>query len=240
MGGSAGAYIELEYDVIDWPSTISVSIGNGGNGGASVTTNDTNGAPGTVGGATAIIVGGVAVARALGGFSAPGGILGNLTGIPSRQASIHGVPVAAQSAVNGNASTAAASVGRNYPLPSNGGGGGGVTASNVWSIGANVDGPSTTTEDTSKILPLVLATASIGGNGNDGRSSGSVAQLKPHGGTGGAGGTGSNDGVTPGGNGGNGGFPGGGGGGGGASANGADSGRGGDGGQGMCVITWYF
>jgi hypothetical protein len=51
-GGGGGAYSYQIYDAADVPSSLTVTIGAGGSGGAAITVSNTNGSSGTVGGNT--------------------------------------------------------------------------------------------------------------------------------------------------------------------------------------------
>ena len=51
-GGGGGARVKMMFKAADLPSTVSVSIGAGGAGGAAITTNDSSGLLGSVGGNT--------------------------------------------------------------------------------------------------------------------------------------------------------------------------------------------
>lgn len=217
-GGGGGGKGYMEFKASDLTSTVSVTVGAGGNGGAAVTTADTNGNAGTNGGATQFgsyfgINGGVAGS----GGTASGGSGGS--GSVGLIAGGNGAAASSTGAVGNNAGTTAGS-------GSGGGAGGGITSADV----ANGGGTSFEPQDKPGA-----------GGANGGTVPGGAGQVGTNrianealGGCGGGGGAAST--TTAGGKGGNAVLYGGGGGGGGASLNGNASGAGGNGAPGIMVV----
>ena len=222
-GGGGGAYTYRLFEAANLTSTVTVTIGAGGAGGAAVTTSDTNGNAGSVGGITTF--GGYLTAYAGGGGRAGNGANNGNGGTPVASNS---VTVAEQLFIGaggvGGINSAAGTF--SYQGGAGGGAGGGISGSNV--AGAGAAGGSNS-----------ASTGGGGAGGTVGNSGTNGSQLESGAGTG-AGGGGS--GVAAGGVGGSGGVGGaggGGGGGGGASLNGSNSGAGGTGGVGYCrVWSW--
>ncbi len=225
-GGATGSVTEYWALTTEFGSTVSVTVGAGGTGGAAQTTNSTNGNPGTNGGDT--IFSGT---NARGGCGGGGG-----TNSSGTAGAALGTTVVGLTAVIPQAGAPASGTGgvgwdtgvQSVWLPTGGGGGGGVTDANVASSGG-LAGP---IGQWSTILEIAGGTAgganAAGGNGNSGRGSG----------TGGGGGGGST--TANGGNGGNGGGHGAGGGGGGAATDSVgNSGKGGDGSPGYALVITF-
>lgn len=220
-------------------TTLWIQVGNGGAGGASVTTNDTNGNIGTSGGnsgvrynnssGTQIIWHDSTGYRGEGGTNAAGGLgrAGSWTHFSPGQHNTggnggDGTNAATAGAINQNGSAA----------PTGGGGGGGISAANAAQAGAG------------SLAPYRADGAGVlvaGGSSDGGAGGGGIDKYFGHLITvGSGGGGGGSSATTVGGQGGNGGFPGGGGGGGGASRNGFNSGAGGNGSDGIVrIVVWF-
>jgi hypothetical protein len=222
-GGGGGAYANLIYRASELTSTVSVTLGAGGSGGAAVTVNTTNGANGSAGGTSSF--GGYFDVK--GGDFGGGGIVnsggaagsGGLGPENTSNAISYGGSGGQGNSVGGQ--TINLVLGMKTGL--GGGGGGAINSSNV-NINAGLGGNyvSTTTWVGSIFANGVGASvngaagASLGvGGGGGGPGSAAAA------GSGGAGGTAA------------------GGGGGGGSLNGFNSGAGGAGGNGFCRVTTY-
>lgn len=228
-GGGSGAFVDQWIDASAAGATESITIGAGGSGALSQTTNSSNGGNGTQGGTTSfgsvlVLPGGNGASggTATSGFGGGGGYGGNAgSGASSTGASgIAGVP----------ANTGAACV---RDASGSGAAGAGITSADAASAGA-AGGRST-------ILNLSGGAAGgISGNAGNGTSMVSLpTNGTPVGGTGG--GSGGSSTTTNAGSGGVGGFPAGGGGGGGAAVdNVGNSGGGGAGAAGCAIITTYF
>jgi hypothetical protein len=224
-GGGGGGATRVKYRVADLPSRdISVIVGTGGNGGAAVTVNSTNGSAGTGANASQtsqITIGGVSFASASTG--GPGGG-GTTAGGTAGSAGVNCLLTGAAGAVGG--ATGGGNGGGNSLLAGAGGGSGaGIPTGNTSQTGGaggrgTANGAST-------------AAAPAGGANTGGNGANATAATAITGGNGGGGG-GTNANGT-GGNGGNG-IYGGGGGGGGASLDGFNSGAGGRGGDGFVII----
>jgi hypothetical protein len=230
-GGAGGGKSTRRISVADVAvSSLYVTVGTGGPGGAAVTTNATSGIGGTDGGLSAVRTSvsntaATSVASAAGGAGGNGGTITNAAGGTAGTASefVGGNGGGQVSSTGGAGATAVVANG----APSGGGGGGGITSSNVAQNGGNggvtgggwngtvAGGTSAgTVTGTSASAQAVLAPGNGGGGGASSLAS--------------AGGTGGN------------GIRGGGGGGGGASTDGSNSGAGGNGGDGYVRITAWF
>jgi hypothetical protein len=222
-GGGAGG-VALHVLAADLPSTLTVNVGVGGNGGAAKTTDDTSGANG-VAGTPSYVVGAVIVAYAPNGAFGVGGGTGSSLG-GSGGTSMY-------SGGGGGSSNSAGAAGDGtfvYVFSSAGGGAGSpIPTSNAVVPGGYGGANFTFNRNTSG----VTGGATAGAAGTDGPAA--TGALVGSGGGGGGPGIG-----VAAGNGGAGGGYGGGGGGGGASVNGLNSGAGGKGGDGVIVITTYF
>lgn len=219
-GGSGGAYSEIIIPLSLLASTINGVVGEGGLGGAAVTTNDTDGNIGQNGGPSTFGT----WCRAYGGTSGPGGGTG-LTTLGGEGATV-GLWRGADGSDGKSSSVPATFTDTNFGPGGGGGGGGNDGIGNAYNGGSNLG-------------PLAMngpnPTAGIAPGGNAGNGYEPGIGLPGTGGGGGAGGDGSN----PGGSGGNGGLYGAGGGGGGGSLNGFNSGKGGNGAHG-CVVVYVF
>ena len=218
-GGGAGCVAEGWLLTTNLGSTVAVTVGAGGTGGAAQTADSSSGANGTDGGVSLF-----SDFRANGGSFGSGGgsgtgggggagvSLGNNIGLTN----LNGSGGAAASATGGAGAFVAAGAGG--AIPTGGGAGGGITSGNANSAGSagGTIGNATLGQ---------LSGGAAGTNGNAGKGVG----------TGGGGGNGG--GAN---NGGNGGGFGAGGGGGGASTNGTNSGKGGDGASGYVLVITYL
>lgn len=223
-GGSGAAYSSNKFDATLLPTTVEVTVGAGGIGGAAIIANSTNGNNGTNGGASSF---GVFITAQGGNF----GGAGTATTSTGGGTAGNGYQSGSQGAGSSGASAGVGGQGNVSPnvLSATGGAsGGGISASNNAFAGATGG---------SKTLGMNVAGGIAGAIG----MSGGNGNVSPFGGSGsGAGGGGAS--ITGnGGNGGNGGDYGGGGGGGGASTdNVGNSGAGGNGGAGVVIVTTYF
>lgn len=213
--GSPGGFIEAIYAASAVPSSLTVTIGLPGSGGAAVTTDDTNGNPGTAGG-------NVSFGSLLSVSGGPAGGAGTTTGgaAGSNRAKSGMGPIgvgATTSGTPGSPTTGFSGVG---------GPGGSISSANT----AFAGGPVFNNAGNSSI-----AGGAVDADGVDGVDT-STAAL-----TGGVAGSGGGASLTGAGRrGGNGGKYGAGSGGGGASRNGNNSGKGGDGGPGCVQVITYF
>lgn len=234
-GAGAGGYIEIPVLALDGATTIAWTNGAAGIGGASQTTNSSNGLPGTAGGMTSF---GLWLVLSGGGGGAGGTASSGTAGTAGDD---YGVWIG-RSGGSANASGTGGSAGGdaydaspyflNQRMAAGGGGGGGITAAGIASTGGRggIAG---------SYLLLARGGNGYGANGAINSNGGNAVSLNaalPAPGCG-AGGGGSS--VT--GNGGNGGLAGlygAGGGGGGAAGDGiGDSGAGGDGAPGIIMIV---
>lgn len=225
-GGAGGAVVEMWLDAAGLDSSESYTIGSGGAGGASQTTNTTNGLVGTAGNPTEF--NGI---TALGGNPGAAGVAASGAGGATKTNSCIQGSVASNSSIGGAASTTglAGVVGTliNYIVPTGGGAGGGIPASNALTSAGGGGGG---------MLPAIVGTLSGGTAGSAGNPGGDGPNRTGGSWAGGGGGGGSSTNA-----GGNGGLYGGGGGGGGAGTNDLyNSGAGGNGGGGVLVITTFF
>lgn len=245
-GGGAPGWIAVAQGLLaDLPATVAGNVGAGGNGGAQASANNTDGNPGSVGGAsyfgTSSGAGCYAAADGASEVGAAGTATGGAGGSPAGRGigtcvgdhifnnsafggSIFAIPVvyAPASAIAGTSSTsAAASAGAGGQFLSGGGGGGGLDTANVARNGGNGGVP---------LKAPAATTAPVHGKPG---TAGALVTAGGFASTGGAGAdaTGNNVGGAGG--------PGSGGGGGSASANGTASGAGGKGGDGqVIVVSW--
>ncbi len=226
-GGGSSAYTTFKRSAQEFSSTVSVTVGVGGNGGVTQTTDSSNGPNGGIGGNTLF-----GVLRAIGGNGGSGGTA--TTGAAGLGFGV--VTPFSMVAAGGAAASTTGGAGVNSTstslAPATGGGsGGGITTANAVSsggVGANC-------------VTIFSSLSAAGGAAGSAGGSGGVGGTCPfaHGvtfGSGGGGGASSNTAAA--GAGGNG-ASGGGGGGGGASLNGFGSGAGGDGGDGWAVVITY-
>jgi hypothetical protein len=227
FGGGAGpgggrAYAELDPSLLG--ATEPVSVGVGGIGGPSQTTNSTNGAGSSAPNATTFGTGSLISAGTAGGGGGGGSTTTGSAGAAGTGMFSGTVGGIGNAGAGTGATTSTAGCG-------GGGGGGGLATTPVASAGG-VGGGSRTW---GSALGGAGGTAP-GGVGAPGVSQG-ASSIMP--GTGGGGGASSTSGDA--GAGGAGGFPGGGGGGGGAALDGVgNSGAGGNGGGGICVVITDF
>lgn len=232
-GGSGGTFVHqrvLASSLTGSPYTV--TIGNGGAGGASVNAVLSNGNPGVSGGTTS--VGNLIVAT--GGSPGQPGATSPTTSqtttsynLFNATSGISGGGVGSTAVAGGNGSSST-----NPYKPSSGGGGGAGFVTVTGLAGGNGGG-------IDDLAGNVLVAGGAGGstagtNGSTGNAP--VAQDLTIGGTGGGGG--GCDGVSVSGSGGNGAVPGGGGGGGAGALSSTPSGAGGNGGAGMVIIVEYF
>lgn len=254
--GGGGGCVQIGHFNADLlPATVTVTVGQQGNGGAGGPANSTDGSPGTQGGLSTfgnfIRAGGGGGGQGGGVIDKPGGGGGGaLTsgsgingGTPnSAVAGISGQGPNGVSAANGQAGewgggsgggvsgvgATAGAGGGSINACGGGGGGGGITAANVALAGAPGGGGQSYTFGT-------------GGGGGVAGSPGvaglpNVLNQRGYGGSGGGGGGAGGVGQI----GGRGGYPGGGGGGGGAGVNGQAAGNGTAGQSGLITVTTYF
>ncbi len=223
-GGAGGAFSTKIFTADLLTSTVAVTVGTGGTGGAEVTTDNTNGADGTTGSGSTF----GDYLKAGGGAPGKGG---NTTAGPGGSSSNYWLNEAGgpgQSATLSDGDDAEPT----RKAASGGGPGGGITTGNVTSDGGNGG-------DT-----RLCATINPGGVGGDdtgtldGSSGTASGKNEWYGGPGGGGGASVLSGKA--GNGADGENHGGGGGGGGASENGYRSGSGGNGAPGLVVVITYF
>lgn len=235
-GGGAGGRVEFLFPAFDIGTTVSLTVGAGGTGGATRTTAG-NGQPGIAGGASSFDV---IVAR--------GGSFGGLGSTTSAGAGVGGggttCLISGSSVYSGNATTGTASTASNASrggLAGGGGAGGPGNAVNVTTARIGAEG------GFGGAVALSSITNTTGGGGSGGPSTGGNGADGPDapdiyfgGSGGGSGGVSTFANIV--GNGGNGGFPGGGGGGGsyGQLDAGGINGGGGNGGGGAIRITTFF
>lgn len=227
-GGGGGGYYEALIDANALSSTEIITVGVGGNGGASQTNNSTNGINGS-GGTSSSIGTLIVVPGSVGGTggtnTAGSGGGGSINGNVGASASTSG-GVGVNGTPSGTGSTATLGSG-------SGASGGGITSSDAASAGATGG----------RYNLLAYGGGSAGTINNNGGNGISITTINtsslPIGASGGGSGGGST--TTNAGSGGAGGFPAGGGGGGGAALDGVgNSGAGGKGGNGLVILTTYF
>lgn len=217
-GGGSASMITLDASVLS--ATVNITIGAGGIGGASQTTNSTDGNAGVDGANTNF-------ASYLGANKGLKGGAGTAVGAGSGG----GANTSMFTGSNGGSSSATGGVGSNGALPggycgTGAGSGGGITTGAVANIGGNGGGSGS----------IPTATSGTGGAVNTIGGAGSTLGYLGTGAGGGGASTTTNAGA-----GGAGGSYGGGGGGGGATLDGVgNSGAGGAGGNGVCVVITYF
>lgn len=234
-GGGGGAISYRLFTRSELADSISITIGQGGIGGAAVLTDDTNGSPGTAGGDTSF--GGMLLAKGGnpggGGSTAAGtaGTGGQLTSC---------IPIAGPFSISGGNGTAGNTVtnaagitgllGTGAP---GGGGGGGINSSNTSGTAANSGGA---VYQNGTIIAGPTSGASPNGGNNKSLAVFHSSSLMPLSGIG-TGGAGNNPATPDGGDGGN---YGAGGGGGSGTLNGNPSGKGGDGADGLCIVMEFY
>lgn len=228
-GGGSGSLYTWTVSRADCGTTYNATVGAGGIGGAGVATSDTDGLPGSGGGASSWSSGNFRATTFLSGNYGLGGTGwagygGGTTGAlaqVSQMGSVDGAGLGGSAASTGGASNYTANQGSG----GGGGAGGGITSGNVSGAGSSartghagvsVPGGAVGADGTTPTIGSYPAARwTLGGGGGGGGS----------GGNGGAGGTG---------------LDGGGGGGGGAAANGSTSGAGGAGGAGFVELLFIF
>jgi hypothetical protein len=229
-GGGSGACMNFEFNASLLGATETVTIGGGGNAGASASTDSSTGGTGGSGGLSSFGAwvtcygggGGVGGSQGAGatGNAGGGGFQGNqgASASTSGAAGITGVPsTTTSSSMAGNGGGGSGAGLPTTHASANGGGGGRFTPLNLTGGSAGT------------------APGGAGGAGNSGTTNASTGGIV--GASGGGGGASNAGGI--GGSGGAGGF-GAGGGGGGAAPNGSASGAGGAGGAGYAIITTFF
>ncbi|MFO0405720.1 MAG: DUF2793 domain-containing protein [Labrys sp. (in: a-proteobacteria)] len=219
-GGAGGLIVVYEFEAVDVPASVAVTIGAGGSGGGGTAALNGNGGTGGNGGATGF----GALLQARGGL---GGAGGGATGGAGGNAQPFGTSIQNGSTAGGAGGLGAVggagetTLGAGSSGPGAGAGGGGVSTANAPFGGGSGGGAF-------KIGGSVLVTAATPGSGAG--QAGAVGAGKSWSFGAGAGGSGGGASVTgSAGPGGAGGGPGGGGGGGGAARNGFVSGAGGAG-----------
>lgn len=242
-GGGGGQYTYRFFKASDLSSTVSVTIGSGGTGGAAVTSNDTAGNNGVAGGNSSFgsyltAYGGGGGLGAAVGSNSSGGAGGSAYGAGSGATGANTTADRAFSAGSGGSSTGA----NNGYGGANGGGdvAGGAGSAGGASIYAGAGGGAGGCYD--KDFTIARAGGAGGAqiiSGTSGGAGGAATGAAGTAGANGAGGGGGGGRNGAGGAGGAGSQPGGGGGGGAGSPNGSSSGAGGVGGSGYAKIyTW--
>lgn len=252
-GGGAYAYRFIRSSTLS-SSTYAITIGSGGTGGNSTTTNDTNGIAGTSGGVTTF--GSLVSARfGTGGgagttsSSSGSGSGGNSTlctpaRLPFSMFGGQGTNGSTQQQPNTPATGFNADIFNTINACPGGAGAGGMSASNIERDG----GTGGAVYDVGVLSAAPTAGSTVfdrnGGNGVDNLVNNVLFDTNNPttngpGSSGAGGASGDSAGTIAGGNGGNGG-KGAGGGGGGGSTNGANSGAGGNGGNGLCFVVEYY
>lgn len=238
-GAGSGGRSELFIPASSLSATETVTVGAGGTGGASITTDDTSGNSGTTGGNSSF--GSWALAR--GGASATGGstsfsFLGSGGGavVVASVGSFTtaGLQLQTGSGADGTSGKTGSDALRGGYQGGGGGGGSGFNASFTASLTAangGLGGAIYSTDNSNS------GGGGAGGSAGSAGSNGANASSYFVGGSGGGGGSSSS--VATAGSGGNGGYPGGGGGGGGAG-HGQNSGAGGNGGAGYVRVVTFF
>lgn len=248
-GGGGGAIVtRIMRSATLANSSYSITIGTGGNGGAAITVDNTNGNNGAVGGNTSF--GSLVSAR--GSSAGTGGSTGNTGGanggsISQCVPSFGPYSQGGASGGGGNVSSSGQSgtSGLSGNACPGGGGAGGIQSNNTMQTG----GPGGGIYDAGSLIAggsagTTTSDARNAGNGSDNIANNILYDINntvtnAPGTGGGGGGSGDLSGTQAGGNGGNGG-KGAGGGGGGGSTNGANSGAGGKGGDGLCFVVEYY
>lgn len=244
-GGAPGGTAYFYGPQLFFPSSLSVTVGAGGNGASQQTNSDSDGFTGSPWGSSQfgsmssyLPFSFLSASPGDGGTigSSPGGAYqGNLT---TYNAIVEANPSPTSGSgelMNGN--SASAIYATSLMSATAGGGGAGADTGNIWTGGSggnieDVRGPS------------ILYVGGQGGSesifidGFSGTNQGVIGSGYISGGTGGGGGGGQSSGSVAG-NGGMGGFPGGGGGGGGGSLNGTFSGQGGNGANGQVIVIEF-
>lgn len=220
-GGSGGGYTRETFPASGLPSTVAITVGTGGSGGAALTTDDAVGLAASSGITSSFGI----FARALGG---QGGNGGNVSTTSATSVGLNAEHPGGNG--GGTSGTASGFAGNPARGGTGGGGGGGVSATNVAASGGGGGQALMTSVGGGGNIGTF---GTVGGNGFSGAASTFISGAGVGGGGGGGGSAGA------GGSGGNG-VVGGGGAGGGASTNGFNSGAGGNGGPGRVIVTSYF
>ena len=240
-GGSSGAITSAKMNASSLSSTENIWIGTGGNGGAAIAVNDTNGATGSSGLTSYFGGTGTAATSKISTSTGVGGAGG--TNVSNSGSSSFGSYIFSQLVPSG--SYASGSVGASAfgggvsgvvlrPLNS-GVYGGGITAANVATAGQS----NRITGAAGAQIITVANGGAVGSAGDAGSFITNSASNLFYANGGAGGGSGDILGTIAGGAGGAGAY-GAGGAGGGASTNGANSGAGGRGGDGFCIVVTYF
>lgn len=137
-GGAPGCYIHIHLHPDTFGATSTVTIGAGGAGGAAQATNSTNGNNGVDGGDTTLAMSSITLV-AQGGAKGMGGGTASGPGGAVKAKSIIAMASTASSGAGANASTSggagAAPTAIDYPIPTGGGSGGGITSGDSHSAG---------------------------------------------------------------------------------------------------------
>jgi hypothetical protein len=240
-GGSSGAITSAKMNASSLSSTENIWIGTGGNGGAAIAVNDTNGATGSsgltsyFGGTGTAATSKISTSTGVGGA---GGTNASNSGSSSFGSYIFSQLVSSGSYASGSVGSSAfgGAVSGVVLRPLNSGVyGGGITAANAPTAG---QGNRITGAASAQIITIANGGA-VGSVGDAGSFVTNSASNLFYANGGAGGGSGDILGTVAGGTGGAGAF-GAGGAGGGASTNGANSGAGGRGGDGFCMVVTYF
>ncbi len=238
-GGATGGYVESIIPLSLLGSTETVTVGAGGNGGASVTTDSTNGNAGTVGGDSTFSIFRSTSGNAGGAGSSSGAGIGGANFVSMFSNGLVTMGTNQSAGGSGQGSTPG-TVGAHIFNAGTSGGGGGAALANVTTTMNGGSGGLKAASAPQTGTGLVSSVAG-GAAGNPTTpvlpTTGTSGVARWQGGTGGGGG-GYRTGVA-GQAGAAGAQPGGGGGGGGASDNGFASGAGGAGGAGMVIVVCY-
>lgn len=230
-GGCGGGYFMKWLWSDELPSTVSVTVGSGGSGGAAQTADSLNGNLGLAGTSSVFDKW-----RAVGSNGGSRGSTGTSSGGASQTGGLNFL-ASASTFAGGNSTISPMTVptASLYGAPTGGGGGASIASGGTEYIGAS-GGSQVNTLIGTPSPPVAAAGATYGASGQNGSD---AAGYWVFGGGGGGGGYVSLVGNA--GSGGNGGYPGGGGGGGGAGTDGVgDSGAGGNGGNGYVEVTTFL
>jgi len=247
-GGGNGNVVSKSFLASELGSTVTVTVGAGGNGGASVTANSTQGSAGSLGSNSSF--GTLVVANRGNNGGVNGGAAPQNSLVGNTPTWANGRSHTGQQANAGNTGTGSifeGTLGQKNTNGGSGGAGGGINTINTQAAGSNIGRKYNKDGD---LNTLTGAGTAGGGNGSNGVDnwgdrtflfgSPMVGDLTKFPGTGGAGGGARASGGN-GGNGGNGGLYGSGGGGGGAARdNQGNSGAGGNGSGGLVTVISYI
>lgn len=226
-GGGAGAYVAAIFAISELPSSVTVTIGAGGQGGASQTSAATNGNAGNNGGDTTF--GSFIIAK--GGAAGGGGTGAQVTG-GAGGAAMDAPSLSEAGGTGGTSANAGSATAPTNRRRAGAGGGAGAGASNTNTNIAAAAGGAIANYGATAVG--TGSGAGAGTSGATGTAGSAGSSLGMGGGGGGAGVSGTSN--AAGGNGGNGGIAGGGGGGGVGTGTG-NSGAGGNGGDGFVRVT---